>query len=146
MTRKEMKKLRGRVQVEGDARGMTPRTEGSNNKLYVWSFRVERYDKLGDRLPPIQVELRGSSFRGAIGEGDRVRVYGRGRGGVVHAHKVQNLTTGAVVKPSDNMPLLAKIFIYPVAILWSVLGLVFWAGLAVAIIVAIVMAVANSGM
>jgi hypothetical protein len=64
----------------------------------IWTFRLERYDPQGNRLAPVQVEMRGLAFEGSLTDGDSVRVTGRWRGGVIRASEVENLTTGALVR------------------------------------------------
>jgi hypothetical protein len=91
--------LYGYVKTEGEVRSLRQRTESNkNSNTYIWTFCVERYDSLGNRLPPVPVEMRGRSIRGVINEGDRVWVRGRAKRGVVRANKVKNLTTGAIVQ------------------------------------------------
>jgi hypothetical protein len=63
----------------------------------VATFRLERYDARGDRRPPISVEMRGLTITGGISDGERVRVSGRMRGGVLAAHEVYSLTTGGTM-------------------------------------------------
>lgn len=144
-TRKKARKLRGRMKIEGEARGIRYRMEhDKGNALYIWSFRVERYDAAGNRLPPVPVEMRGRSFHGFINEGDRVRVQGRGKGGVIKARKVRNLTTGARVEVKANdMPLLVKIFVYPVLWFYQVLSWLIFVGIAVGIVALIVSILAS---
>jgi hypothetical protein len=134
---KRAPKLRGRVKVEGEVRGLQQRTENKGNRsLYVWSFRLERYNRAGNRLLPIPIEMRGESFQGFLSEGDHVQVRGRARNGVVRARKVHNLTTGARIK-IDDMPLLLKILVCPIS--WFFWGV--WWLLCVATAVGIVVLV-----
>lgn len=67
----------------------------------VWTFRLERYDQHGNRLAPVQIEMRGLAFEGSLTDGDSVRVTGRWRGGALRANEVQNLTTGALVRAKN---------------------------------------------
>ncbi|MGO4613017.1 FHA domain-containing protein [Nocardia sp. 2YAB30] len=86
--------------VLGEARGIQQRTEsyGENVARTIWTFRVERYDTAGNRLPPIPVQMRGLEFDGSLSEGDEVRVGGRWKDGTLHSERVDNLTTRASVK------------------------------------------------
>jgi hypothetical protein len=86
--------------IEGQVHGVQSRTEqqGESNYEAVWTFRVERYDEAGNRVLLVPVEMRGYAFEGAISEGDWVRAHGKMKNGTLRASKVENLTTGAVVK------------------------------------------------
>ena len=92
---------RGHGSVVGQIRGIHHRTEsyGQGGSAEVWTFRLERYDDGGNRLPPVPVQLRGHAFEGALHEGDEVRVTGRWKDGTLHSARVENRTTGAIVKP-----------------------------------------------
>jgi hypothetical protein len=91
---------RGSAKVEGQIRGIQQRTErtGDSSSQTIWTFRLERYDAAGDRMPPIAVQMRGLSFDGSLSEGDEVRVTGRWRDGTLHSDNVENLTTRATVR------------------------------------------------
>jgi hypothetical protein len=95
----EMKRS-GTATFEGEARSMQQRTEslGESGSRSIWTFRLERYDAHGNRLRPVQVEMRGLAFEGSLSDGDSVRVTGRWRDGTIRAKAVENLTTGALVK------------------------------------------------
>jgi len=74
------------------------------------NFRVERYDGAGNRLAPTGVELRG--YRGGqISEGDEVDVKGRWSHGVLRAHRITNVTTGAQVQGATNW-IMAVAFVF----------------------------------
>ncbi|MDQ6874362.1 MAG: hypothetical protein M3042_04760 [Actinomycetota bacterium] len=60
----------------------------------IVNFRLERYDKRGNRLQPIPVEMRGMTITGYIAEGERVQVGGKFHNGTLYAKKVENVTTG----------------------------------------------------
>ena len=79
---------------------MQQRTEslGESGSRSIWTFRLERYDARGNRLRPVQVEMRGLAFEGSLSDGDSVRVTGRWHNGAVRAKAVENLTTGSLVK------------------------------------------------
>jgi pSer/pThr/pTyr-binding forkhead associated (FHA) protein len=87
---------RGRAIVQGQVRGIQQRTEGESTA--VWSFRIERYDPDGNRLPPIPAQMRAVAFEGSLNEGDEVSVIGEWQAGTLHAKRVENLTTRATVK------------------------------------------------
>lgn len=95
-----------RGSIVGEARGVQERQEGGSSApqpSIIWSFRVERYDEAGNRLPPVPVEMRGIGFDGFIREGDRVEVSGTWREGrTIRTNWVRNLTTGAVVRAKRN--------------------------------------------
>ncbi|WP_189602548.1 hypothetical protein [Streptomyces lateritius] len=64
----------------------------------VWTFRVERFDQMGNRVQLVPVEMRGRRFEGSVSDGDWVRARGRIRNGTLHATRITNVTTGAVVR------------------------------------------------
>jgi hypothetical protein len=64
----------------------------------VITFRIERYDSDGNRLPPVPVEIRGEHIEGVIVEGDSVSVSGRSTlGSVMHVKTVENHSMGMTV-------------------------------------------------
>lgn len=86
--------------VEGQVRGLQLRTEqrGQSDFESVWTFRVERYDEAGRRVMLVPVEMRGISFEGALAEGDWVRAHGKMKAGTFRVARVENQTSGAVVR------------------------------------------------
>lgn len=90
----------------GEVRGIQQRSKsGRRGKpLEVWTFRIERYDQGGNRLPPVPVQMVGRSFRGILNEGDWVAVSGRRRGGTMFARKAEDQTTGAVFAAESHFP------------------------------------------
>lgn len=86
--------------VVGEARFVQQRTEhmGEDASRTIWSFRLQQYDSAGNALRPVPVEMRGIAFEGSLAEGDQVRVSGRWRGGTLRADRLENLTTGALVR------------------------------------------------
>ncbi|MGH3798647.1 MAG: FHA domain-containing protein [Pseudonocardiaceae bacterium] len=87
---------RGQATVKGQVRSV--RQCGTE-----WTFRIVKYDRDGNRLPPIQVQMRGAeslnaSVDAALGEGEEVRVIGAWKDGTLHTKHVENMTTGATVK------------------------------------------------
>jgi hypothetical protein len=85
--------MRGRGSVRGIARGVGVRQSGTSSIL---SFRVERYDGMGNRLPPVGAELIGL-VTGELSDGEEVEVFGRWSHGTLKATKITNLSTGAQV-------------------------------------------------
>lgn len=88
------------AQVCGVARAVQLRTQSDGK--HVLSFRVERYDRSGNRLRPVPVELRGNELSGQLSDGDEVKVAGRWRRGTIRARTVVNITTGAHVRAAAN--------------------------------------------
>ncbi len=80
----------------GIARAFEQRGDRDSAKT-VMSFRVERHDGQGNRLPPVPVELRGVTFSGSLTDGDEVSVSGKWKHGVLRVRRVSNLTTGAEI-------------------------------------------------
>lgn len=105
---------RGRATVEGQIRGIQQRVEslGEGATNTVWTFRLERYDRDGNRLPPIPVQLRGLRFEGFVSEGDDVRVTGEWKDGTLVTERVENLTTHATVKAKSHRKLMVASFIF----------------------------------
>lgn len=87
----------GSVQVEGQVRGIMARSDGGQGET-VWSFRVERYDEVGNRELLVPVEMRGYRFEGSLAEGDWVRLRGSERRGTLQVSEFENVTTGATVR------------------------------------------------
>jgi hypothetical protein len=83
----------------GQVRGLQVRAEPYRQGVQraIWSFRVERYDEVGNRVLLLPVEMRGLFFQGSIREGEWVCVHGKRQGGTLRATRLENLTTGAVV-------------------------------------------------
>ncbi|HEX6678818.1 MAG TPA: FHA domain-containing protein [Actinomycetes bacterium] len=93
---------RGRGVVEGQVRGIRERTESmGESSSTLWAFRIERYDRAGNRLPPVAAQMRAVAFDGSLSEGDEVRVIGTWKDGTLHGERVENLTTRATVKPKS---------------------------------------------
>jgi pSer/pThr/pTyr-binding forkhead associated (FHA) protein len=92
----------GHGKVRGTARDVQVRQ--TPNGPSILSFRMERYDIVGNRLPPVGAELIG--FRsGRLSDGEEVEVSGRWSHGTLHATKVINLSTGAQVRGTDIRPI-----------------------------------------
>ena len=89
----------------------------------MWSFRVERFDEVGNRVALVPVELRGLKVEGSLSDGDRVRMTGRLRGGTLRPKLVENLTTGATVRARD-LPMPAIVAVITVMLL--IVGFIGW--------------------
>lgn len=110
----------GSKRFVGEARGVQARSEQDpltpQRQFTVVTFRVERFDQTGNRLPPVAVQMRGRTFEGAISEGDWVEVAGSGiPSGTLHLDRVRNLTTAADVRAKGEDRSVA---------FWIVLGVV----------------------
>jgi hypothetical protein len=122
--------------VVGEVRGLATRSEqdpyrdADGKPRLVWTFRLERYDAAGNRLPPVPVQMRGYSFDGALHDGDWVEVAApRRSGATLEVDAVRDLTTGAVVRARGKAPawaqLLRVLFIAVFVIVFAVLVLGF---------------------
>jgi hypothetical protein len=93
---------------QGVAHDIQQRTESNGPQTStILSFRLEQFDQMsGDRTRVIPVELRGLSIVGIINDGDKVRVFGRVKEGLLRAKRVDNSTTGGMVEvagtPADT--------------------------------------------
>ena len=76
---------------EGKVNGFSQTSENNEATripIQIWTFRLLRFDdKLGNPLPKIPVEMRGSGLEGFINEEDTVIVKGIWREGEVHQNK-----------------------------------------------------------
>jgi hypothetical protein len=71
----------------------------SGTSWTVLSFVLERYDKDGNRITPVPVEMRGRSFAGFLNEGDWVEVHAKWKKGkALRVSQVYNKTTESTVK------------------------------------------------
>ncbi len=113
----------------GEVRGLQTRQEVDmpGRTITVWSFRLERYDKNGNRLSPVPVEMRARRFRGSISDGDWLEMRGRLRfGGTLSATRAWNRTTGARVKGKGvgkvgcSFLVLAAIFVFLIILFFLV--------------------------
>jgi hypothetical protein len=84
---------RGRAQARGTARAVQVRGSDQGKTM---SFRVERYDLAGNRLPPVGVQLVGYR-KGHLSDGDEVEASGKWSKGTLDAAQVTNLSTGAQI-------------------------------------------------
>lgn len=81
--------------VIGVARSVDVRTDQDNKQKLT--FRVDRYDPAGNRLPPVAVQLN-YQRGGLVTDGDEVEVVGRWSRGTLIASRIVNLTTGSEVR------------------------------------------------
>jgi hypothetical protein len=122
----------GRATAEGTAQDVRFRTEVVQSwsqqptTLQVLTFRLERYDPRGDRLPPVAVQMRGPSIRGGLGEGEHACAVGRYSSGTIHADQVINRTTGAVItaSPRTSTPVRIGLVITAIAAVFFVIFMI----------------------
>jgi hypothetical protein len=95
--RSEAAQRLGEVRVSGVARDVQYRQIDRRNQE-VLTFRVDAYDRLGNRLEPVAVELRGFQVSGRVSEGEQVEVVGVWDRGTLQATGVLDRTTGAEVR------------------------------------------------
>jgi hypothetical protein len=81
------------------------------NDRDLLSFRIERYDPAGNRLPPVGAEFAGYQA-GQLSDGDEVEVAGRWSRGTLRATRVTNLSTGAQVRGMSGLSKVALAIIY----------------------------------
>jgi hypothetical protein len=96
-----------RGKITGEARNVITRheTDTSGKPLTILSFRVESFDKAGNRMQPVAVEMRGKSFQGMLNEGDQVKIRAILRKGqALRVSEVYNVTTGSRVKAKRSAP------------------------------------------
>jgi hypothetical protein len=82
--------------VHGIARDISVRSEGQNQQQRM-TFRVDRYDAAGNRMPPVPVELE-RYHGGLLTDGDEVVVTGRWSHGTLRAARIRNVTTASDVR------------------------------------------------
>ena len=105
--------------ISGTVRGMQMRQEvRAAGTVSVWSFRLERHDASGDRLPPVPIEMRSSRFHGVINDGDLVEVKQRWKlGRTLKPRRIYNLTTGATVTAGSSRVILLLFAAFGVVII-----------------------------
>jgi hypothetical protein len=90
----------------------------------VWNFRLERFDRDGNRLPPIPVEVRGRTMAGALSEGDWIRVSGTWRKGTTMVvREVQDLSTDTKVGAKATGCLTLPLILVAIVIVFIAIGL-----------------------
>ncbi|CAI7975419.1 conserved hypothetical protein [Frankia sp. Hr75.2] len=86
--------------AEGDIRGTARYVQvRQTGKGAVLSFRIERYDAMGNRLRPVGAEFTHYQS-GQLDDGDEVEVSGRWSRGTLLAKNATNLSTGARIHGS----------------------------------------------
>jgi hypothetical protein len=88
-------------EFEGKVNGFSTKSEPyGNSTLQIWTFRILRFDeKLGNPLPKIPIEMKGSRFDGFINDEDTVRVKGKWKEGeILKVNELFNVTNNIPVK------------------------------------------------
>jgi hypothetical protein len=123
----------GRATAEGTAQDVRFRTEvvqgwysAQATTLQVLTFRLERYDPRGDRLRPVAVQIRGPSIRGGLSEGEHASAVGSYRSGTIHADRIINHTTRAVItaSPATSMPARIGVAVTAIAAIFFVIFMI----------------------
>lgn len=131
--------------ITGEARGIQSRqeTDLSGTSWTVLSFVLERYDKNGNRLTPVPVEMRGRSFKGFLNEGDWVEVHGTlKKGKSIQVSQIYNKTTESTVQAKGEsvavkagstvmtiivLAIAIPIILFVLAVIWSIIsGAINW--------------------
>lgn len=89
-----------RGKIVGEVRNLQERheTDNSQKTWTIWSFRVESFDRTGNRMQPVPVEMRGRTFQGMLNEGDQIEIRAKWREGqTLRVTEVYNTTTGSKV-------------------------------------------------
>jgi hypothetical protein len=90
----------------------------------VWNFRLERFDRNGNRLPPVPVEVRGKTMTGALSEGDWIRVSGSWtKGTTLVVREVQDLSTDTRVGAKATGCLTLPVILVAIVIVFIAIGL-----------------------
>jgi hypothetical protein len=89
--------------VVGVARNIQLRSQQSGfanfqRTTQILSFRLEQYDRIGNRVRVAPVEMRGQNIIGFITDGDWVEVFGKEKDGLLDADATENLSQGALVE------------------------------------------------
>jgi hypothetical protein len=73
-------------------------TNLKNISTVIWTFRLMRYDKNQNELPPVPVEIRGYEISGIIADGDEVEIQATWTPpAILSISKLYNCTTGSEV-------------------------------------------------
>jgi hypothetical protein len=103
----------GRKSVVGVVSHLQERGGGRKSIL---NFRIHRYDRAGNQLPPMPVELRAKELRGALNEGEWIRVPGKWkRGHTKQVKRVFDITTDTWVGEKKHHGWLLLLIILAIA-------------------------------
>lgn len=104
-----------KTKIVWNVRGLGQRTAQPN--MQVYSFRVERFDAQGNRLPAVTVEMKGIGFEGSLNEGDQVRIDRKPRPGkTIRIKELMNLTAGSIFKV-QQYSLIVRILSVPMTLI-----------------------------
>ena len=92
--------------VRGVARSVEIRRRDQDRD--VLTFRIDRYDESGDRIPSVAVEVMDFES-GHVAEGDEVEVTGRWTRGTLRAGRVVNLSTSSEVRGRGPWRMIAMV-------------------------------------
>jgi hypothetical protein len=121
----------------GEVRGFQATPEGQQKTnvsggksiTVAWTFRLQRFDDVGNRLPVLLVEMCGLKLVGGISEGDRVEVEGKWKERkVFRAKRIHNLSTGMIVKkayPAPKLLVTIMVCMFPFLVLAMIFGIFF---------------------
>lgn len=109
----------GSARLEGIAR----RVEVRQQSIFqfgrqIVSLRLERYDRQGNRLTPVPVELTTFYLRGQITDGERVTVDGRWADGTLLAKRLINESTGGTIGTAKNVKKIVLTVVAVVGTIW----------------------------
>jgi hypothetical protein len=94
---------RGSIKIAGCVREVH-KADDTKGSQEVWTFRLERYDRAGNRRTPVPVQVHSKKFELTINEGDEVEVKGRWhRDGYLKASKIYNRTSKSKFKFNFNL-------------------------------------------
>ncbi len=111
--------------IVGHVRGLREKPE---NNFTVYSFRVESFDELGNRLTPVTVEMRGISFEGSLNEGDEIEIQKKYRPGrTIKVSRLHNITAASPFKAREY-PFFIRILTYPLTAIGWLLTVAFIIG------------------
>jgi hypothetical protein len=116
----------GRGNIVGMIRNIQGRSEQglTGRPDMVWNFRLERFDRNGNRLPPVPVEVRGKTMTGALSEGDWIRVSGSWtKGTTLVVREVQDLSTDTRVGAKATGCLTLPVILVAIVIVFIAIGL-----------------------
>jgi hypothetical protein len=91
------------TQIRGQVSSFAQRYEATpQGTITVWDFRLDRHDDTGKPLPRVPLEMRGTTFDGAIAVGDWIEVDAPWRDGrTLKVKRVTNLSSNAIVEALD---------------------------------------------